>query len=199
MVSPLAAHLNFESLYFAPSFETPMDMMAGDADYLGSDSCLSHNMDFAMQKYLLLHNQHEELQQHLYELCPSYTTSSTRRTSPSVSPTRSFGSSPSPRMSPARSRNHRRPSNSPTMGSRYGSSPTQLAPVLDESLVDEVSAGRQKLSDLNEGIKRALTEMLNCDSVRRDGAMRIWVQSRLMDTERELRSGRRRRSNGSVD
>jgi hypothetical protein len=60
-----------------------------------------------------------------------------------------------------------------------------------------MEADEQKLSVINEGIKRALTELLNCDMVRNDHSMRIWVQSRLMDAERELRtgrSGRRRRS-----
>jgi hypothetical protein len=47
---------------------------------------------------------------------------------------------------------------------------------------------------VNESIKRVLTELLNCDTVRDDRALRTWVQCRLMDTEKELRTGRRRRS-----
>lgn len=70
--------------------------------------------------------------------------------------------------------------------------------MLDESLIEEMAAGEQRLSDVNEGLKRALTELLNCDTVRKDQAMRTWVQTRLMDTERELRSGRRRRSHSSI-
>jgi hypothetical protein len=65
--------------------------------------------------------------------------------------------------------------------------------VLEESLIGEVAAGEQKLSDVNEGIKRALTELLNCETVRQDTTIRTWVQSRLMETEKELRRGRRRR------
>ncbi|KAI2625052.1 hypothetical protein GGR54DRAFT_637949 [Hypoxylon sp. NC1633] len=162
------------------------------------DPAAGHNIDFAMQKYLLLQNQHEELRQHMHDLCPAYTTSSTAVTSPSVSPTRSFCGSPSPMPSPSPWRNHRRSSLS-ARNSGHRSSQAQLEPVLDESLIEEMAAGEQKLSDVNEGIKRALTELLNCETVRKDQAMRTWVQSRLMDTERELRSGRRRRSHGSFD
>ncbi|KAI2638672.1 hypothetical protein GGS26DRAFT_587439 [Hypomontagnella submonticulosa] len=158
-----------------------------------------HNIDFAMQRYLLLQNQHEELRQHMHDLCPSYTTSSTAVTSPSVSPTRSssYSSSPSIRISPSPSRNHRRSSMRTSDGHRV--SQTALQPVLDETLVEEMAAGEQKLFDVNEGLKRALTELLNCETVRKDAAMRTWVQTRLMDTERELRSGRRRRSHGGFD
>ncbi|RYP79546.1 hypothetical protein DL769_002910 [Monosporascus sp. CRB-8-3] len=151
-----------------------------------------HNTEFAMQKYLLLQNQHEELLQQLHDLCPTYTTSSTAVTSPSLSPTRSFSSSPP-------FRNHQRSSGFSGTRSGYRGSHSMLQPVLDESLVEEMAAGEQKLSDVNEGIKRALTELLNCETVRKDRAMRTWVQSRLMDTEKELRSGRRRRSSGGLD
>jgi len=66
--------------------------------------------------------------------------------------------------------------------------------IPDEMLLDQVALEEAKLCDVNEGIKRALTELLNCEAVRADRAFRTWVQCRLMDTERELRSGRRRRS-----
>ncbi|RYP79382.1 hypothetical protein DL770_006698 [Monosporascus sp. CRB-9-2] len=151
-----------------------------------------NNTEFALQKYLLLQNQHEELLQQLHDLCPTYTTSSTAVTSPSLSPTRSFSSSPP-------LRNHQRSSGFSGTRLGYHGSHSMLQPVLDESLVEEMAAGEQKLSDVNEGIKRALTELLNCETVRKDRAMRTWVQSRLMDTEKELRSGRRRRSSGGLD
>ncbi|KAI1394432.1 uncharacterized protein F4822DRAFT_424910 [Hypoxylon trugodes] len=162
------------------------------------ESTTAHNINFALQKYLLLFNEHEELRQHMHDLCPSYTTSSTAVTSPSVSPTRSFSGSPSLMNSPSPPRNHRRSPQSSIRNFGHHSQP-QLEPVLDESLIEEMAAGEQKLFDVNEGIKRALTELLNCDTVRKDQEMRTWVQSRLMDTERELRSGRRRRSHGSFD
>ncbi|KAI1250151.1 hypothetical protein MGN70_007203 [Eutypa lata] len=154
------------------------------------ESPTGHNTEFAMQKYLLLHNQHEELLQQMHDLCPSYTGSSTAVTSPSLSPTRSFSSSP-PSWG---SNNHRRSSRSGFGG--YRNSHSTLEPVLDETLVEEMAAGQQKLSDVNEGIKRTLTELLNCDAVRKDRATRTWVQTRLLETEKELRCGRRRRSSG---
>ncbi|KAI1207154.1 uncharacterized protein F4807DRAFT_189124 [Annulohypoxylon truncatum] len=168
---------------------------ADELSEMSPELAAGHNIGFAMQKYILLQNQHEELRQHMHDLCPSYTTSSTAVTSPSVSPTRSFSGSPS-MLSPSPPRSHRRSS---MRNSGYRCSQTQLEPVLDESLIEEMAAGEQKLFDVNEGIKRALTELLNCETVRKDREMRTWVQTRLMDTERELRSGRRRRSHSGFD
>lgn len=68
---------------------------------------------------------------------------------------------------------------------------------MDEDTVYEISAEEQRLLEVNESIKRALTELLNCDTVRSDHGVRMWVQTRLMETEKELRSGRRRKSSGS--
>ncbi|KAK7512813.1 hypothetical protein IWZ03DRAFT_416997 [Phyllosticta citriasiana] len=53
------------------------------------------------------------------------------------------------------------------------------------------------LYDVNKQVKAVLTELLNTDNVRRDERFRAFVQSRLMDTELEMRRQRRRRS--SVD
>ncbi|KAI1747806.1 hypothetical protein F4782DRAFT_519938 [Xylaria castorea] len=154
----------------------------------------SHNLNFTMQEYLSLHDQREELCQRLHELCPSSSSSSTTTlsslasttaTSPSVSPTRSFLGRDGPSssmLSPSLSR--------PDCRVRAGQ---------NESLVGEVAAGKQKLYDVNEGMKRALTELLNCEAVRQDRAMRTWVQTRLLETEKELRRGRRRRSFATVD
>ena len=61
-----------------------------------------------------------------------------------------------------------------------------------------MAAVEQKLFDVNEGIKRSLTELLNCESVRTDKTLRTMVQCRLMETEKELRSGRRRRSAAEI-
>jgi len=70
----------------------------------------------------------------------------------------------------------------------------ELETVPDETTLAELASQEAKLCHVNEGIKRTLTELLNCETVRDDRAFRTWVQCRLMDTERELRSGRRRRS-----
>lgn len=196
-ISHTTKHQQPSSYYRRPRKSTGLrrtreDMM--ESYYLESPT--GHNTQFAMQKYLLLHNQHEEVLQQLHDICPSYTTSSTAgiSPSPSLSPTRSFSSSPPTALWSSRSHSY-------SGGGRRRSPPaarsgSTLAPVLDESLVEEMAAGQQKLSDVNEGIKRTLTELLNCDAVRKDRAMRTWVQSRLLETEKELRCGRRRRSSG---
>ncbi|KAK0629456.1 hypothetical protein B0T17DRAFT_186369 [Bombardia bombarda] len=146
-----------------------------------------HNRDLALQKYLLLHEQHESLRQHLDELRPLPTSfgTATAATSPAVSPTRtgSFTSLSSvDHASPYQSRG-----SSLCQPYRRVSLPTKTSGGL-------VAVEEAKLCNVNEGIKRTLTELLNCEAVRGDRAFRTWVQCRLMDTERELRSGRKRRS-----
>ncbi|KAH8671671.1 hypothetical protein BX600DRAFT_434769 [Xylariales sp. PMI_506] len=173
-------------------------------DYASAYAYEADHGDFAMQKYLLLQSQHEQLRQHMHDLCPTYSCgASTVVTSPSVSPTRSFGGfSPlsSKNTSPSPPRNHhRRSSGGHRSSARRSPAAAILEPVLDEELVGEMAADEQKLCDVNEGIKRALTELLNSEAVRTDRNMRTWVQTRLMEAERELRTGRRRRSNGSTD
>lgn len=157
----------------------------------------------ALQKYLLLQEQHESLLEHLEELRPLQTgdtVSTTATTSPATTPTRSTFALPGAFHSTP---HHTR--SSPKSGSRRRASlPQYAAPrmhaiagidaMMDGSTRAELALEEAKLCDVNEGIKRALTELLNCDLVREDRAFRTWVQCRLMDTERELRHGRRRRS-----
>jgi hypothetical protein len=45
---------------------------------------------------------------------------------------------------------------------------------------------REKVGKLNEQIKYALINLLNCDGVKGDDRCKKWVQNRLLDTEREL-------------
>ncbi|KAI0871517.1 hypothetical protein GGS24DRAFT_503724 [Hypoxylon argillaceum] len=163
----------------------------------------AQNLDFAMQEYLLLQDQHEELCQRLHELSPlssssSSSLSATTKTSPSsLAPTTatspSISSTRSVRDGPAPSRDQR------TTSHTYRARTNQREAVRNESLVGEVAAGERKLFDVNEGMKRALTELLNCEVVRQDRAMRTWVQTRLLETEKELRRERRRRSSATVD
>ncbi|KAK3984655.1 hypothetical protein QBC44DRAFT_10837 [Cladorrhinum sp. PSN332] len=139
-----------------------------------------HDRDLVLQQYYLLHEQQESLRQHLDEL-----------RSPAQSAFHSpIGTSPNAvtpfaQVSPseAMSRHQFRSSSIPTL--------KRFCSLAD---VTELAVEEAKLCDVNEGIKRALTELLNCEAVRGDRAFRTWVQSRLMETERELRSGRRRRS-----
>ena len=144
--------------------------------YMGHHHLHHHlNRDMVLQEYYMLHEQHESLRQHLDELrCPSQ--------SVYLSP---VGATPDAAVSPSdvMSRHAFRSSSIPS-----------IKRVSSLAEMSEVAVEEAKLCDVNEGIKRALTELLNCEAVRHDRAFRTWVQSRLMDTERELRSGRRRRS-----
>jgi hypothetical protein len=158
---------------------------------------------FALQKYLLLHSQHEALSKHLNEI-------NTTSSPPSRSPDRlvsstphselsSFSSSPespSPHLSarsPLNLMHQRRsgsiPAPSPTRP-RIIKRRSSLPIVIDESILEEIEEEEGKLKDVNEQIKCTLTDLLNCESVRKDNRYRMWVQTRLMDTERELKGGR---------
>lgn len=157
---------------------------------------------FALQKYLLLHSQHDALQKHLDQISTTIPT----RTSPSSSPTRSHNSSLSsspgsdngfPISTPSKVvRNHHRSGSipaglhpqRPAMATRRSSLPT----VIDESIIGEIEEGEMKLNDVNLQIKSTLTELLNCESVRGSRQWRTWVQTRLMDAERELKVSRTR-------
>lgn len=165
-----------------------------------TSSKMSHNSSFALQKYMLLQEQHEELCNHLDQIRPQpATSSSSLYSTPSTSPTRSNSSlSSSPRRhSRSSGRQHTR-----SHGRHCGwedSPGSELSTIIDEETIYEISAEERRLFDINESIKRALTELLNCNSVRSDRAFRMWVQTRLMETEKELRSGRRKRSSGSME
>lgn len=157
-------------------------------------SSASYNYDMALQQYMLLQEQHQELCHHLDQIRPELATRSFG-SSPATSPTRSSSSSlsSSPRQHSRSGRRHSR-SHARCSGWDDGS---ELSTIPDEETLFEISAEEQRLSNVNESIKRTLTELLNCSSVRDDRSLRMWVQSRLMETEKELRSGRRRRSSGN--
>lgn len=152
-----------------------------------------HNYTFAMQKYLLLQEQHTELSIHLEQMRPRQSslsgasTTSSPDSTPNSSDAYAYPAMPSPRK---RSRGQARCSG--WADSRRASAVLDTIP--DEETMQAISAEEQRLFDVNESIKRALTEMLNCDIVRSDSSMRMWTQTRLMEAEKELRSGRRRRS-----
>lgn len=103
-----------------------------------------------LQKYLVLHAQHEDLLSQVASL-----TSHKRR--------------------PNQLLNYHGPPSSTTAGSEAHS----FIPP------------ERKLYHVNQQIKTTLTELLNCESVKRDRLYRAWVQTRLMEAERELKQGRR--------
>lgn len=143
-----------------------------------------------MQEYMDLQLQRNELTTHLHQIRPSLsvtTSNSSTISSPASSPTRR-------RHSRSGERRHHNPR---ARCSGWDEALETLDTIPDEEMIQEISTEERRLFDVDEGIKRALTELLNCDSVRTDRAMRVWVQSRLMETEKELRSGRRRRSSAT--
>ncbi|KAF9880671.1 hypothetical protein CkaCkLH20_01713 [Colletotrichum karsti] len=155
--------------------------------------------NFALQQYLALQSQHEELRQHLDQIRHINTCNTSLASSPSVSPTRSacspFGQYPNAAPSPSSSgRRHHSRSRRSSLSSPKARRSSSLAPIADETTIWAVAEEEQRLFDVNEGMKRALMELLNCEQVRSDSSFRMWVQCRLMDTERELRSERRRKS-----
>lgn len=155
---------------------------------------------FALQKYLLLHSQHDALQKHINRVTGSMPDTSTlptdRHRNSSVSSDSSNGSdaSVSPLSQPMNATRSRRGSLPSSFGhmqhlhreNRINSLPA----VIDETGVEEIVEVEQKLKNVNQQIKTALTDLLNCESVRSDMRYRKWVQTRLMDTERELKENR---------
>ncbi|KAK2590366.1 hypothetical protein QQS21_011959 [Conoideocrella luteorostrata] len=155
----------------------------------------THNYNFALQKYMLLQEQHEELSGHLEQIRP-------RKASVTNISTRSSSTSSASSTSPRRHSRSGERKNNRTRARCSGWDAVAADPldtILDEETLYEISAEEQRLFDVNESIKRALTELLNCDTVRGDKSMRMWAQVRLMETEKELRSGRRRRSSPCAD
>lgn len=59
--------------------------------------------------------------------------------------------------------------------------------------IPSVTANETDLYDVSADIKSTLTDLLNCEAVRKDGKMRMWVQTRLMDAEMELKRQRKRK------
>ncbi|TFB06567.1 hypothetical protein CCMA1212_001291 [Trichoderma ghanense] len=162
-----------------------------------------HDYAYTLQKYLRLQQQHEQLCNNLEQIRPRTASTGTLSTisSPSTSPVRTSihalaASSPISASTPS-PRRHSRSSGARRASRHSRCFEDQLDTIVDEDTIYQISAEEQRLSDVNESIKRALTELLNCDAVRSDKTTRMWAQARLMETEQELRSGRRRRSSPS--
>ncbi|PHH89462.1 hypothetical protein CDD83_6006 [Cordyceps sp. RAO-2017] len=192
------------SLLRPPSSRHPIFAQSQQSAMASSPSY--NNCTFALEKYLLLQEQHQELSSHLEQIRPrqhSASSVSTRSSSSSsyhssASSTSSSSSSSSSPTLPTRTgcgaRQHGRTSARRNGRSGHHGDASSLDTIVDEETLYEISAEEQRLLGVNESIKRALTELLNTDTVRGDKSMRMWAQARLMETEKELRSGRRRRS-----
>lgn len=144
---------------------------------------------FALEAYLLLQEQHQELSTHLQRIRPYQSLASTASTrSPS-----------SPRGLPSPSDSQHSRATARCSGWHKPPCAADGLDTVDEETMHSISADEQRLLNLNESIKRALTELLNTDTVRGDHSMRMWAQARLMETEKQLRSERRRRGSPGAD
>jgi hypothetical protein len=65
-----------------------------------------------------------------------------------------------------------------------------LPTVIDESILGEIEEDENNLKNVNQQIKCTLTDLLNCEGVRGDERYRMWVQTRLMDAEKQLTGSR---------
>jgi hypothetical protein len=175
-------------------------------------SSTSPDHELALQKYLLLHSQHDALQRHLSQISSTEPPAAASPLSPEEPLRAGSFSSSSPStdddlLSPSTDDNllspspphaihppnHRRTSTSssprPALPKRHSSLPA----TLDDSVTSEIAAEQLKLKSVNHQIKSTLTDLLNCASVRGDRRSRMWVQTRLMDAEKELKVERSRR------
>jgi len=73
-------------------------------------------------------------------------------------------------------------------------SPAERMPSSPEADVEN-----DQLRVVNQQLKTTLTELLNSDTAKHDASFRMWVQSRLMDAEMELKRQRRRMSSVGGD
>lgn len=145
----------------------------------------------ALQKYLLLHSQHAALQTHLSKITPSVqipnslerihrdSLSSSGSDEGYLSSTPSFG-------------HHQRTSSLPRQRPMIKKRRSSLPTAIDETILGEMEEDELKIKGINQQIKSTLTELLNCQSVRVDDRYRNWVQTRLMDTEMELKGTKSR-------
>ncbi|TKA72238.1 hypothetical protein B0A49_05986 [Cryomyces minteri] len=75
---------------------------------------------------------------------------------------------------------------------RHSVSSVPEKPYEEEDPLD-TSCDEDRLHEITQQIKATLTDLLNCAWVRHDDKFRAWVQSRLMDAEKELKQQKRRR------
>lgn len=162
---------------------------------------------FALQKYLLLHSQHDTLQRRLSEISTSALASISgspdrlrQGSLSSHSSSSSSSSSPNSNEPPQFLSRRNRLDRSDSMPLLHSGQPIAVArrpslpAVIDESFLVAIEEEEEKILNVNLQIKTTLTELLNCGSVRSDKRYRAWVQSRLMDAERELKGSRSRSS-----
>ena len=112
---------------------------------------------------------------------------SSTASSPTLNGTNSFSQISPPAFALPKPVKRRTSDRSRSMSPIPEDEPTYTSPTI------ELSPDEQKLYDVNHDIKSTLTELLNCDAVKNDSKMRLWVQTRLMDAEQALKRQRKRR------
>jgi len=143
----------------------------------------SLNRDEFVERYRQLSEQSESIRQRLSLNVSIFESSSPLE---SVSPL----SLPERTISPSHHHEYSYPAPSVWLPPQAVSSSSAAGPEqVDEAILYEIS----------QQIKTTLTELLNCDSVKRDRMFRAWVQARLMDAEHELKRQRKRRSSVTQD
>jgi hypothetical protein len=153
----------------------------------------------ALQKYLMLHSQREAL-----EAALNNNASSCVIAPPSPSCARSRGTSLSsiseleavyPSLTaPVESKQLRHCTiipDEPHVRSEPAENVSSLLGVIHDNVRSEDKEKEDELNNINKEIKSTLTNLLNCDGVKDDRRYRSWVQTRLMDIEKELLEFRR--------
>jgi hypothetical protein len=143
----------------------------------------------ALQEYLQLHSQREAIEKSLNHITHSHLpfalsrpTSSVRSRAACLSSSETEEICPSPvfpfRQDSMHISQYTQPEVSVTRDNSSG--------IVDDGILREVEEKEIELHNLRMQIKTTLTNLLNCDGVKHNRRYRMWVQTRLMDTEKEL-------------
>jgi hypothetical protein len=164
--------------------------------YLMNPTEKSPERALALQKYLLLHSQHDRLQKRLNHITTSLPTTSYSLPSPDrpqhedlLKLSESDDRYLHPVQGLALQRQLYRSGSianaqyiQPTAIIRRSSQPD----VIDEDILGEIGDCERELDNVNRQIKCTLMDLLNCKGVKENRRYRMWVQDRLMVAEREL-------------
>ncbi|EMC95670.1 hypothetical protein BAUCODRAFT_498685 [Baudoinia panamericana UAMH 10762] len=162
-----------------------------------------------LQRYMALHSQQSKIRRRLSNSSsPPASPKSLATSSPTMSASDVSSTDSSPTLGGRQSFSQMspptfalpKPATTPTMRKSNSRSPS-MSPIPEDGTLDvpeayhavSFSPDEDRLFGVNHDIKSTLTDLLNCEAVRNDSRMRMWVQTRLMDAELELKRQRRRR------
>lgn len=162
-----------------------------------------------LQRYMVLHGQQSNIRRRLSIASSSPPLSPiSAMSSPDISASEASSTASSTTSSPtlqSRSFSQITPTTfalpKPARNRKTSSRSPSITPIPEEAVAEPlleiaspVSYEDDRLYDVNYEIKTTLTDLLNCDAVRNDGKMRLWIQTKLMDAELELKRQRKRRT-----